>query len=217
LAEVDISGIDIRFQESEFVVACDVDNPLCGALGASAVYGPQKGASPDVVSELDAALCNFATLARKATGKDVADRPGAGAAGGLGAGLMYFSGAILRPGVEIVFETTGLPSLVQTADLIITGEGMTDSQTAFGKAPAGIGNLAKKYGKIAICLSGSLGTGAEDVLKHGIQAVIDIIPRPMNLQECMASAASMIEIAASRMARLLKAGILLRTESAELR
>ena len=217
LAQVDISGIDIRFQESEFVVACDVDNPLCGALGASAVYGPQKGAAPDVVCELDAALCNFATLARKATGKDVADRPGAGAAGGLGAGLMYFSGAILRPGVEIVFETTGLPSLVQTADLIITGEGMTDSQTAFGKAPAGIGNLAKKYGKIAICLSGSLGTGAEDVLKHGIQAVIDIIPRPMNLQECMASAASMIEIAASRMARLLKAGILLRTESAELR
>ena len=94
---------------------------------------------------------------------------------------------------------------------------MTDSQTAFGKAPVGIGNLAKKYGKIAVCLSGSLGTGAEDVLEHGIQAVIDIIPRPMNLQECMGSASSMIEIAASRMARLLKAGILLRNESAELR
>ena len=209
LAEIDLSGIDSRIEETEIVVACDVDNPLCGPRGASEVYGPQKGASADVIREIDAALENFAKEASMSTGRDVAALPGAGAAGGMGAGLMFFTPAVLRPGIEIVFEFLGLASLIQKADIVITGEGKTDFQTPFGKGPAGVGDLAGHFGKVAICISGSLGNGAEEVLNHGIQAVISIIPRPMALNECMQSAEILVEQAADRVARLLKAGMAL--------
>ena len=121
LARVDLSGLDPRLAESTLLVACDVDNPLCGPRGASAVYGPQKGATPDLVAELDTALAVFATIAAQATGRDIAHSPGAGAAGGLGAGLPFFTPASLRPGVAIVLETTGFEALVQGADLVLTG------------------------------------------------------------------------------------------------
>jgi len=207
LAEIDPSQVDVRLKDSEIIVACDVDNPLCGPRGASAVYGPQKGATPEMVAELDAALHNFSEFAREATGKAVAEYPGAGAAGGLGAGLMFFTNAVLRPGVEIVIEATGLASLAQTVDLVVTGEGCTDFQTAFGKAPVGVASVAKKHGKPVVCLSGSLGPGAEDVLEHGIDALMSVVPRPMSLDECMQSGAALIEQAAERLAHLLRMGM----------
>lgn len=206
VAHIDLSGLDSRLSNTELIVACDVDNPLCGPRGASAVYGPQKGATPDMVKQLDYALSCFAMVAAAATGRDVAEKPGAGAAGGLGAGLLFFTDAVLRPGVEIVLETVGFRSLVETADLVITGEGRTDFQTAFGKAPVGVAKIAKEFQKSVICLSGSLGDGADAVLEQGIDAVMSIVPGPMTLSECMANGAVLIETAAARLCRMIKVG-----------
>lgn len=207
LARIDLAGLDPRLKDTKIMVACDVDNPLCGPRGASAVYGPQKGATPDMVAELDAALAKYAEVARAATGRDVATHPGAGAAGGLGVGLMYFTGATLRPGVEIVLEATGFAALVREADLVITGEGNTDFQTAHGKAPVGVAKVAKLFGVPTVCLSGGLGKGADDVLAQGIDGLMSIVPHPMALEECMASAAGLISAAAARLCRLVKVGM----------
>ncbi|MFL5272902.1 MAG: glycerate kinase, partial [Anaeromyxobacteraceae bacterium] len=171
LARIDLAGLDPRLGRAQVTVACDVDNPLTGPRGASAVYGPQKGATPEMVKELDSALWRFAEVARAATGRDVAGEPGAGAAGGLGAGLLFFTPARLRPGVSIVLETPGFDALVKAADLVITGEGRTDFQTAMGKAPVGVAAAAKRHGVPVVCLSGGLGEGADDVLAHGIDGL----------------------------------------------
>jgi len=207
LASIDLSGFDPRIAETDITVACDVDNPLCGPRGASAVYGPQKGATPAMVAELDAALGVFATVAQRATGRDVADLPGAGAAGGLGAGLMFFCGAKLRPGVEIVLETTGFAALAAKADLVLTGEGRTDFQTAFGKAPVGVAKVAKQYGVPVVCLSGGLGDGADDVYAQGIDGLLSVAPGPISLEDCIARGEELIEAAAARLCRMVKVGM----------
>jgi len=207
LDRVDLSGLDVRLKDAVIIVACDVDNPLCGAKGATAVYGPQKGATPEMVQELDAALKHFASKVSKVTGKEIAECPGAGAAGGLGAGLLFFTNATLRPGVEIVLETTGFDSLVQSAQLVITGEGRTDFQTAFGKAPVGVARLAEKYNVPTLCLSGGLGQGYEDVLQHGIDGVMSTAPGPMTLEECMERGAELIELGTKRLCHVVKVGI----------
>jgi glycerate kinase len=207
LARLDLSAIDSRLNEVEMLVACDVDNPLCGPSGASEVYGPQKGASPDVVAELDRALAHFAEIARQTTGRDVANLPGAGAAGGLGAGLRFFTSSEFRPGIELVLETVDFPRLLQGADLVVTGEGSTDAQTARGKAPVGIAALAEKYQVPVVCLSGSLGEGSEQVLSKGIDALMSITARPMPLEECLDSAALLVEEATTRLFRCLKVGM----------
>ena len=206
LAQIDLSDLDPRLAEVSLLVACDVDNPLCGPRGASAVYGPQKGATPEMVTELDAALGVFATVATAATGRDMALQPGAGAAGGLGAGLLFFTPARLRPGVAIVLETTGFEALVQGADLVITGEGRTDFQTAMGKAPVGVAAVAKRHGVPVVCLSGGLGVGADEVLAHGIDALASIVPHPMPLEDCMAQGDARLEAAVARVCRLLLVG-----------
>ncbi len=206
LAQIDLSGLDPRLAELHLLVACDVDNPLCGPRGASAVYGPQKGATPEMVTELDAALGVFATVATAATGRDMALQPGAGAAGGLGAGLLFFTPASLRPGVAIVLETTGFDAMVQGADLVITGEGRTDFQTAMGKAPVGVAAVAKRHGVPVVCLSGGLGVGADEVLAHGIDALASIVPHHMPLDDCMAQGEALLEAAAARVCRLLLVG-----------
>ena len=207
LARLDLSGLDPRLVEASLLVACDVDNPLCGPRGASAVYGPQKGATPDMVAELDAALAVFAGIATVATGRDIAEQPGAGAAGGLGAGMLFFTPASLRPGVAIVLETTGFEALVRGADLVITGEGRTDFQTAMGKAPVGVAAVAKRHGVPVVCLSGGLGDGADEVLVHGIDALGSVVPQPMTLEACMGQGPELIEAAAARTCRLLKVGM----------
>ncbi len=210
LETLDLSGLDPRLAAASILVACDVDNPLCGPRGASAVYGPQKGASPEAVRELDHALGILGRVAAAATGRDVALRPGAGAAGGLGAGLLWFTPARLRPGVEIVLEATGFEDLVRGAALVITGEGRTDAQTAMGKAPVGVAAVARRHRVPVICLSGGLGEGADEVLGHGIDALASIVPAPMPLEACISQGAHLLEAAAARVCRLVKVGLALR-------
>ena len=188
LGEIDVSSLDPRLLQCEIIVACDVDNPLCRDQGASAVIGPQKGATPEVVAELDSALRHYAEHARRATGRDVANEPGAGAAGGLGAGMLFFTPAKLRPGVDIVLDAVDFPTLLSGTDFVITGEGRTDFQTAFGKAPVGVARVAKQLGLPVFCLSGSLGQGADDVLTQGIDVTLSICDRPLTLETCMSEA-----------------------------
>lgn len=207
LASIDLAGLDIRLKTASILVACDVDNPLCGPKGASAVYGPQKGATPAIVAELDAALKQFAAVATAATSKNIAELPGAGAAGGLGAGLLFFTNAQLRPGVEIVLETTGFANIVKEACFVITGEGNTDFQTAYGKAPVGVAKIAKQFAIPTVCLSGGLGKDHEQVLQHGIDGVMSIVPHPMSLETCINSAATLVEAATARLCRLIDIGI----------
>ncbi|MEG6584937.1 glycerate kinase [Dendrosporobacter sp. 1207_IL3150] len=207
LAAIDLSSLDARVQKAKIMVACDVDNPLCGERGASAVYGPQKGATPEMVAELDRALSIYATIAEKATGKAVANLPGAGAAGGLGSGLLFFTNAQLRPGVDIVLESAGFSSMVEGANLVITGEGRTDFQTAYGKAPVGVAKVAKQYNVPVICLAGGLGKGAEDVLCQGIDGLMSVVPQPMSLEECMDCGDLLIEAATARLCRLVEVGM----------
>jgi glycerate kinase len=211
LARIDLAALDLRLAQTEIMVACDVDNPLTGPRGASAVYGPQKGATPEMVQELDHALGVLAQVATRATGREVADQPGAGAAGGLGAGFLWFSRAQLRPGVEIVLAATGFEAKVADADLVITGEGRTDAQTAMGKAPVGVAAVAKRHAVPVVCLAGGLIEGADAVLAHGIDALASIVPHPMPLEECTEHAAQLIEAAAARVCRLIRVGTMLRS------
>ena len=209
LSHIDITNLDPRLPEAEIMVACDVDNPLCGPRGASAVFGPQKGATAQMVLELDAALKHFADCARVASGRDVATLAGAGAAGGLGAGMMFFTPARLKPGVDIVLDAVGFAGLVKDAAFVITGEGRTDCQTAYGKAPVGVARVAKQFGVPVFCISGGLGDGADDVLAQGIDAIMSICQRPLSLEECMQDAASLIEQAATRLCRIVKVRVAL--------
>jgi glycerate kinase len=211
LAAIDASALDPRLAETTLQVACDVDNPLCGLRGAAAVFGPQKGAGPDQVAALDAALATFARVARATTGRDPALLPGAGAAGGLGAGLLAFTNARLHPGIALVLETCGFQRHLPGVDWILTGEGRTDAQTAAGKAPLGVARAAAPHGIPVLCLSGSLGPGAEALLDQGLSALMAVPPGPMDLETCMAQAASLVEEAAARLCRLLAVGRLLRT------
>ena len=204
LRSIDLSQIDQRLFATEITVACDVDNPLCGPRGASAVFGPQKGATPDMVEELDAALAQFAACARTATGKDIENLPGAGAAGGMGAGMLYFTPAKLKPGVDIVLAAVNFETLVKDATFVITGEGRTDFQTAFGKAPVGIAKAAKKFGIPVYCISGGLGEGAENVLAQGVDAISSICDRPMPLEACMQQGEILIESSTDRLCRIIR-------------
>lgn len=206
LARIDLKGIDPRLGETELTVACDVDNPLCGSRGASAVYGAQKGATPEMICELDAALAHYAKLAFQATGRDIAQCPGAGAAGGLGAGLLFFTKAQLRRGIDIVLAATEFSRLLKNADLVITGEGQTDYQTAYGKAPVGVAQAAKAGGVPVVCLAGALGPGAEDVLSQGIDALMSITAQPIAPAECMRQGPTLIEAATARLCRLIAVG-----------
>ncbi|ABL00513.1 glycerate kinase [Pelobacter propionicus] len=206
LARVDLDGLDPRLVETSLQVACDVTNPLCGENGASVIYGPQKGATPEMVRELDRALEHYSQVVEQAIARNVSDQAGSGAAGGLGAGLRYFTNASLLPGVKIVLDAVGFAEALKTADLVITGEGCSDAQTAHGKAPLGVARLARNGGVPVICLSGGLGAGAEQLLEHGIDALLGIVSCPMPLEDCMARAAELVETATSRVCRLLRVG-----------
>lgn len=206
LAAIDIGGLDRRLESAVITVACDVDNPLYGPNGATVVYGPQKGATPGVVAELDDALKVYAAFAQAATGRDVANLPGAGAAGGLGAGLMFFSQAKLLPGVEIILEAVGFSALVKQADLVITGEGRTDFQTVHGKVPLGVTKAAKRCGVPVICIAGGLGDGHKAIYDYGVDGLMSIVEQPMTLAECMERGAELVEGATIRAMRLVKVG-----------
>ncbi|MBO1326453.1 glycerate kinase [Acetobacter sp. TBRC 12305] len=204
LAHIDMSTLDPRLAECEIEVACDVDNPLTGPAGASAVFGPQKGATPDMVAALDAALARYGAVLEAAFGQAVADRPGAGAAGGMGAGAMVFLNARLRPGVEIVTDALGLDTILADVDLVITGEGRMDGQTVRGKTPVGVARVAKRHGKPVIALAGSLGDGHGDVHYHGIDAVFSIVSGPCSLDEALAQARANIRRTARNIAAVMR-------------
>lgn len=203
LARIDISKLNPKLPGATIIGATDVTNPLCGPRGASAVYGPQKGASPEVVAELDAALGNFARVVRRDLGLDVADRPGAGAAGGLGAGLMAFAGAELRSGIDMVCEVLGFDAHLEGADLVITGEGRADRSTIYNKAPVGVARRALARGVPTILLAGSLGPGHEELYQHGIAGIVCIADRPMRFEESLRRTEELLEGAAERVLRLL--------------
>ncbi|WP_257535618.1 glycerate kinase [Mesobacillus foraminis] len=204
---IDASTIDSRLGEIEILVASDVTNPLCGPNGASYVYGPQKGADQEMIPILDTMLHRYGELAKQATGRKVADFPGAGAAGGLGSALLFFTEAKFRKGIELVMETIEFESHLKDADLVLTGEGNTDYQSAFGKAPAGIAEAAKKFDIPVLCISGGLGEGSERIVKEGIDGLMSIVPSPMTLESCMEKAAELLENATSRTMTLLKIGM----------
>ena len=186
LATIDLSRRHPRLNQCVLEAACDVDNPLCGPTGASRVYGPQKGAGPTVVEELDAALRHFGDVIEEQLGVPVLDVPGAGAAGGLGAGLVAFAGGVLRPGVDIVADACKLTSRIAGAELVITGEGRIDAQTPHGKTPAGVAKAARQLGIPVVAIAGSLGPGYDAVHDCGIREVISIQSGTMSLAEAMA-------------------------------
>lgn len=202
-----IAFIDTRFlhpkiKDTEILVACDVNNPLCGPTGASYVYGPQKGATPEMVEKLDQGLHHYARQLKKYLHKDILNIPGAGAAGGLGGGLMAFLDATLQPGMEIMIQITNLEEKLKNAHLVITGEGKTDEQTTYGKVPIGIANLAKKYHIPVICLSGSIENSGEAFYEKGITALFSIVKGPMHLTDAMAQGFELITQATENLMRL---------------
>ncbi|MEC5270124.1 glycerate kinase [Heyndrickxia coagulans] len=203
LTEIDLAGLDPRLKEVQIFVASDVTNPLCGENGASHVFGPQKGATKEMVALLDTNLSHYAAIIKEQLGKDVAEVPGAGAAGGLGAGLMVFTDAVLKSGIELVVEYTGLEQKVKDADIVLTGEGSIDFQTQFGKTPYGVARAAKKHGKPVIAVAGYVGEQIDVLYEKGIDAIFGILPRPMALEDALQTGAANIERTCENIARLL--------------
>ena len=210
LSVIDTSSIDQRVLESNFQIACDVNNPLTGPEGASAVYGPQKGATEENVRQLDSALGVFAEVAKKDLGKDISNLEGAGAAGGLGAGMIAFVEGHLRAGVDIVLDTVNLAEKLESADLVITGEGSIDFQTVYNKAPIGVARMAKARGIPTIGISGMLGKNYQIVHNHGIDAALSIANGPISLEESLQNAPSLISEAVEESLRLISVGMKLR-------
>lgn len=202
LEQIDLSGMDARLLSAQVDVAADVDNPLCGPRGASAVFGPQKGATPEHVAELDAALGHYARIVAATLGEDHALFPGVGAAGGLGFAARAFLKAGFRPGIELVAELSGLAEAVQGADLVITGEGRMDAQTLHGKTPVGVARVAGKAGVPVIALAGSLGEGYQALYGAGIEAAFSLVSGPSSLEQAMADAAVELKARSVDIARL---------------
>ena len=206
LARIDVSGLDARLRATDVRVACDVTNPLCGPTGASAVYGPQKGATPEMVRALDAALAHYADVLRRDLGADVRDVPGAGAAGGLGAGLLAFAGARLVPGARLVLDALHFAETMRGADLAITAEGRLDAQTAYGKAPGAVAAAARAAGARAIVLAGAVAMDEAALAQLGFDAAIPLPDGPLTLDESMARAAELVTAATARSLQLVKLG-----------
>ncbi|EGQ8473168.1 glycerate kinase [Vibrio cholerae] len=202
LTHIDLQDFDPRLQHCDILVACDVNNPLCGDKGASAVFGPQKGATPEDVQLLDGALRQFGLLTEKVTGKMVLESAGAGAAGGMGAALLAYTQARLRPGIEIVLETVQLAYQVSDADLVITGEGRIDSQTVHGKTPMGVAKVAKRFDVPVLALCGCTGDNYQAVYQCGIDAVFAAVPRAMSLEDALKESDFNLAYLAENVARL---------------
>ena len=211
LDHIDISGMDVRLKSCRIDAACDVNNPLTGPKGASAVFGPQKGATPEMVAGLDTNLIRYASVINRDLGVRVESVPGAGAAGGMGAALLAFLDAQLRPGIEIVMEAVGLEAAVQDADLVITGEGRIDSQTIHGKTPIGVARMAKRFGKPVIGIAGCLSTDAGVVHAHGIDAVFSVLSQVCTVEEALTNAAVNVRTASRNIAATLKLGKAIRS------
>ncbi|EIC86425.1 glycerate kinase [Serratia sp. M24T3] len=204
LEKIDISGLDKRIKKCRFEVACDVTNPLTGHRGATAIFGPQKGATPEMIEQLDGYLSHYAEVIKKDLGIDVDDVPGAGAAGGMGAALYGFCNAELRQGIEIVTEALGLDELVKDATLVITGEGRIDSQSINGKVPIGVARVAKRYNKPVIAIGGSLTKDVDVVFDHGLDAVFSVLYSICTLDEALDNAAENLRKSARNIAATIR-------------
>jgi glycerate kinase len=204
LAHIDLTGLDPRLQEVRVEIAADVDNPLCGSNGASHIFGPQKGASPQQVLALDAALAHFADHSAQVLQRDVRDQPGSGAAGGMGFAAKAYLNASFRAGVEVVAELTGLAQALAGADLVITGEGRFDAQTLRGKTPFGVARIAQRAGVPVIVIAGTLGEGYADLYEHGIGAAFALTSGPMTLDQACRNAPTLLHDRARDIAQLWK-------------
>jgi len=193
ITRIDINYMDERLSNTKVLVASDVSNPLCGPKGASWIYGPQKGATPEIIEKLDESLAHFAEIVKRDLNKDVKNIAGAGAAGGLGAGLMAFLDAELRPGIDIVIEIVKLEQAIKVADLVITGEGKIDSQTIYGKVPIGVAKIAKKYNIPVIAVAAIVSDDADIVHQYGIDDLIKVSEPPMSLSEPKSKKIRLIE------------------------
>lgn len=203
LHRIDTSKLDKRLSECTIIAACDVDNPLCGENGASHIFAPQKGADREMVKKLDGYLDNYANVIKRDIKADVIDEKGSGAAGGMGAAILaFFRGRLLR-GIDIIIEKTNLEEKIKDADLVITGEGMIDYQTAYGKTPYGVASLAKKYDIPVIAICGSIGEKVEELYEKHFDSVFSIIDRPMSLEESIKNSNILIENASERIMRTL--------------
>ena len=203
LARIDMSRLRLGVMESRITAATDVTNPLCGPRGASAVFGPQKGASRKVVEELEAALEHLARLIKRNLGLDVRDQPRAGAAGGLAAGLAAFANAEIESGIDLVCQVLGFDEQLADADLLITAEGRVDGSTIYDKAPVGVARRAKARGIPVIAMAGSLGFGYEEVYRYGIDAVVPILDRPISFEDSISRSFDLLRHATERAMRLL--------------
>ncbi len=193
IRSIDMTHFDKRVEESTFLIASDVENPLIGKSGASYVFGPQKGATPDMVVELDMNLQHFANLIEETTEIHIHDVAGAGAAGGIGGAFQAFFPAVSKRGVEVVLEYSGFNEILEGADLVITGEGQVDSQTAFGKTPMGVAEAARKNNIPTIILAGSVGDNIQNLYPYGVIGVYSIINRPMTLETAIKEASKLLE------------------------
>jgi glycerate kinase len=203
LQRIDRSKVTPLIEDAKITVMCDVENPLYGTDGAAYVYGPQKGANPEMVKLLDENLKHFADILRRDMDVDIGDIPGSGAAGGLGGGLMAFCRAELKPGIEMVLDIQQFEGQLQGVDLVITGEGRIDGQSAKGKVPAGVAKLASKLNKPVVAIAGGIGEGTEGLYSMGIDLILPIVDRPMGLGEAMGEAKTLLEKTGERLARIL--------------
>lgn len=206
LDRIDSAGLDPRIRGVVVQVACDVDNPLCGTRGASAIFGPQKGADPGMVGKLDRNLEYFTRIIERDLGVHEATRPGAGAAGGLGLGSIAFAGATLEPGVTLVARAVGLETAMKDADLVLTGEGAIDISSSGGKTAVGVARIAKASNVPVIGLAGAIGAGADSVLNLGIDAYMSLCNRPMSLDSALAQASELLVSASEQAVRIFLLG-----------
>ena len=210
VADIDVSGLDPRVGRARITVMCDVTNPLCGPDGATYTFGAQKGATPEAQARLEAGMQNYRDVIRRRFGADPDAMPGAGAAGGLGAALTVFLGGRLKSGIDTVLDLIGFDARLEGVDLVVTGEGRTDWQSCFGKVMQGVGERARAHGVTAVGLSGSLGRGAEQIFDHGIASLMTTVDAPMPLEEALGRAEELYYRAATRLFRLIRAGMELR-------
>ncbi len=206
IKQIDAKNVNPLIKKAKIVVACDVNNPLCGKQGASHVFGPQKGATPAMVKKLDANLKHLAKVIKTDLKKDVINRKGAGAAGGLGAGLVAFTGATMKSGIDIVLEATNIDTHLKGAALVITGEGRVDFQTAFGKTPSGVAKAARKQGVPTVAIGGGITDDANGVFAHGIDGLESACARDMPLEEAISHSRAHLANAAERVLRLILIG-----------
>lgn len=206
VTKIDISGLDQRIKNTDIEIVCDVDNTLSGEHGAARVYGPQKGADAESVELLEKGLKNLADIIQKQLGIDVLKLKGGGAAGGLGAGLYAFLNGKLKRGVDVVLDMVGLDAKLKGASLVLTSEGQIDNQTAFGKAPSGVAERAKKSGIPCIAIAGGINGDISELHKIGIDAVFSLCPKPMSLSEAMDSSAELLKNATEQAVRSFVCG-----------